>query len=413
MLEHFYQSSKQLLRLRQAPLAAIVDGLADKFHRLGYGKRYSQRILWIVGKFNDYARALGIKSAAGLNQSLLQRFMENPIYCGFAVSVAMHHLRKQLCDQGMVQMTPHPPLGDPCETILFNFDVHLGNVRGLALSSRTQSLRYARRFLMWLQERHGSTSLHRLNGVDVLEYITQLANLHPSGSWRNSLCSGTRVFLRYLRWEGVIHADLDRAVPKIRQWRLRQIPRHLPWEKVRQLIESVDTSKPIGLRDKAVLLLIAALGLRNQEVRSLQLTDISWRTAEIRLRKTKTRREGLLPLPGEVGAAIARYLIHGRPRVGIREVFLRHFTPVGPITSTHGIGDIIKKHLRKAGIQASNHGAHLLRHSLATRMVNQAVPIKQIADMLGHTSINTTAIYTKVETTRLATVALPFPGGVA
>jgi site-specific recombinase XerD len=129
------------------------------------------------------------------------------------------------------------------------------------------------------------------------------------------------------------------------------------------------------------------------------------------LKKTKTRRERRLPLLGDVGAAIADYLIHGRPRVETPEVFLRHFTPVGPITSTHGIGDIVKKHLLRAGIQASSNGAHLLRHSLATRMVNEAVPIKQIADVLGHTSIDTTAIYTKVDTTHLAAVALPFPGG--
>jgi site-specific recombinase XerD len=160
-----------------------------------------------------------------------------------------------------------------------------------------------------------------------------------------------------------------------------------------------------------VLLVIAVLGLRNQEVRSLQVSDILWRTAEIRLRKTKNRRERALPLPREVGAAIADYLLRGRPRVSVPEVFLRHFTPVGPITSTHGVGDIVKKHLSRAGIQASNHGAHLLRHSLATRMVNQAVPIKQIADMLGHASIDTTAIYTKVDTSHLAAVALPFPGG--
>ena len=143
----------------------------------------------------------------------------------------------------------------------------------------------------------------------------------------------------------------------------------------------------------------------------MQLADIFWRTAEIRLRKTKNRRERMLPLPREVGAAIAGYLLRGRPRSGTPEVFLRHLTPVGPITSTHGVGDIVKKHLRRTGIRASNHGAHLLRHSLATRMVNQSVPIKQIADMLGHSSIDTTAIYTKVDTTHLAAVALPFPGG--
>ena len=129
------------------------------------------------------------------------------------------------------------------------------------------------------------------------------------------------------------------------------------------------------------------------------------------MKKTKTRRERVLPLPGAVGAAIADYLLRGRPRISFPQVFLRHKAPLGPLTSTHGIGNIIGKHLLRAGIPSSCRGAHLLRHSLATRMVNQAVPIKQIADMLGHTSIDTTAIYTKVDTTNLKAVALPFPGG--
>lgn len=411
MLEHFYQSPRYLGWLRQAPFAESIDVLADKFHKLGYGRKYSRKILWNVGKFNDYARTAGIQSAAEVNESLMRCFAEDPAGRGTLVSVALHHFGKQLRDQGIVPRAAASPLDDPCKPILNGYDVHLSKVRGLALSSRTQSLLYARRFLTWLQNRHGGKFLDYLNGVDVLEYITELSGRYPSRSWRNSLCSSARVFLRYLRWRGIIHVDLDRVVPKLRRWRLKDIPRHLPWEQVRQLIGSVDTSRPIGLRDKAVMLIIAVLGLRNQEVRSLQLTDIFWRTAEIRLKKTKTRRERRLPLPGEVGAAIAEYLLHGRPRVSTPEVFLRHFTPVGPITSTHGIGDIVKKHLLRAGIQSSNHGAHLLRHSLASRMVNEAVPIKQIADILGHTSIDTTAIYTKVDTTRLAAVALPFPGG--
>jgi len=411
MLEHFYRSSKHLLQLRQAPFAAIIDSLADQFHRLGYTRKYSRKILWIVGKLNDHARASGVHTAEIENKSLLQCFVEDPAYRGTLVPTAMQHFWKHLCAQGIVPRMAASHFDDPCEPILHKYDMHLGNVRGLVLSSRTQSLRYARRFLVWLQNRHGDEFLDFLNGVDVLEYITELAGCHPSGSWRNSLCSYTCGFLRYLRWQGIIHVDLDRVVPKLPQRRLRDIPRHLPWEQVRRLIASVDTRKPIGLRDKAVMLLIAVLGLRNQEVRALQLTDIFWRTGEIRLKKTKTRRERMLPLPGQVGAAIADYLLHGRPRIATPHVFLRHFTPVGPITSTHGVGDIVKKHLLRAGIRASNHGAHLLRHSLATRMVNQEVPIKQIADMLGHASIDTTAIYTKVDTTHLAAVALPFPGG--
>jgi len=412
MLEHYYKSSCRLQQLRQPPLAEPIGTLAGRFHQLGYTRRYGQRILWIVGNFNDYARANGIETAGGIDENLMRCFTggEGPGR-GIYAAIAMRHFGKHLRDQGIVPTVAILDSNDPCEILLRNYDEHLCKVRGLALESCTESLRYIRRFLIWLRNRHGDDFLDRLNGVEVLEFITEFAGLHPSGSWRRCLCSYTRVFLRYLRWRGIIHADLSRVVPRLPKWRWSDVPRHLPWADVRRLIESVDTSKPEGLRDKAVLLVIAVLGLRNQEVRFLQVSDILWRTAEIRLRKTKNRRERALPLPKEVGAAIADYLLRGRPRISVPQVFLRHFTPVGPITTTHGVGDIVKKHLSRAGIHSSNHGAHLLRHSLATRMVNQAVPIKQIADMLGHTSIDTTAIYTKVDTTHLAAVALPFPGG--
>ena len=412
MLEHFYESGCRLQQLRQPPLGESIDALAGRFHQLGYTRMYGRKILWIVGNFNDYARINGIETAEGINESLMRRFAgeEGPGH-GIYLAVAMRRLEKHLRDQGIVPPAADLHWDDPCETILREYDEHLCHVRGLAQASRSESRRYVQRFLIWLRSRHGDDFLDRINGVDVLEFITEFAGLHPSGSWRRSLCSYTRVFLRYLRSRGIIQVDLDRVVPKLPNRRWSNVPRHLPWEDVQKLIESVDTSKPLGLRDKAVLLVIAVLGLRSQEVRSLQFKDILWRTAEIRLRKTKNRRERALPLPKEVGAAIADYLLRGRPRVTAPQVFLRHFTPIGPITTTHGVGNIVKKHLLRAGIQASNHGAHLLSHSLATRMVNQSVPIKQIADMLGHTSIDTTAIYTKVDTTHLAAVALPFPGG--
>lgn len=412
MLEHFYKSSWHLGQLRQAPFSESINALARRLYQLGYPRRYGQRILWVVGKFNDYARAIGIANVEAVNERLMQRFVdEELIHQSIFAPVAMRHFWKHLRDQGIVPLVAAPYSDDPCEPILRNYNEHLCDVRGLALTSRTESLRYARRFLNWLRDRHGDEFLDLLTGVDVLEFITECAGLHPSGSWRNNLCSYTRVFLRYLRWRGIIDVDLDRVVPKLPKWRLSEVPRHLPWEEVHKLIESVDTSRPTGLRDKAVLLLIAVLGLRNQEVRYLELTDIFWRTAEIRLKKTKTRRERALPLPKEVGTAIAGYLLHGRPRISVPQVFLRHCAPLGPMTNSHGVGDVVKRHLLRAGVHASNHGAYLLRHSLATRMVNQAVPIKQIADMLGHVSIDTTAIYTKVDTTHLAAVALPFPGG--
>ena len=219
--------------------------------------------------------------------------------------------------------------------------------------------------------------------------------------------------MRYLRWAEIVETDLSRVVPKVPRPRLDTVPHHLPWEKVRALIDSVDATTPDGMRDKAVLLLLAGIGLRNGEVRTLEVGDVAWHAGELRVARTKTRRERVLPLPHKVGAALAEYLLHGRPPVDIPQIFVRHRAPIGPYKSSAGIGKIISKHVQRTGIAAPSRGAHLLRHSLATRMVNVGVPIKTIADLLGHTSINTTAIYTKVDVNTLTTVALPFPGGAS
>jgi len=414
MLEHFFKSRWYIQSLRQGPLSGHIDGLAAKLHRLGFTRGSGRRCLQLTGKFNQFAQVDGIQTAEQITELLVERFIkeELPRHGIFKDAPSLiRHLWDYLREQRVVPKSAATLSDDPFGAILHGYDEHLSNVRGLVPASRSQYALYARRFLSWLQEHRSGKPLERVNGADVLEFVTEFAWRYKSGAWRNNLCSLTRVFLRYLKSEGIIASELDRAVPKLPRWRLSSIPRHLPWPQVSQLIESVDTSRPVGLRDKAVLLLIATVGLRNQEVRSLQLRDIGWRSAVIRLRETKTRRERVVPLPGAVGAAIADYLLHGRPHVSFPHVFLRHRAPLGPLASTHGIGEIVGKHLLRAGIPSTCRGAHLLRHSLATRMVNQAVPIKQIADMLGHAKIDTTAIYTKVDTTNLKAVALPFPGG--
>lgn len=159
------------------------------------------------------------------------------------------------------------------------------------------------------------------------------------------------------------------------------------------------------------MLLIATLGLRNKEVRCLTLKDVRWRDGAIQLPWTKAARARVMPLPKAVGEALADYVLHERPPLAVPQLFLRHKAPAGPFTTSGGVANIVRRHLRWAGIDSAHRGAHLLRHSLATRMVNVGVPIKEIADVLGHVSINTTAIYTKVDTTHLAAVALPFPEG--
>ncbi len=198
-------------------------------------------------------------------------------------------------------------------------------------------------------------------------------------------------------------------MPRTTRRRLDRVPRHLPWAQVERLIDSVDLTQPNGRRDRSLLLLIATLGLRNKEVRSLTLTDVRWREGAIHLPRTKTGRARVMPLPKVLGEALADYVLHERPPLAVPQLFLRHKAPAGPLTTSGAVAGIVRRHLKRARIASDHCGAHLLRHSLATRMVNVGVPIKEIADVLGHASINTTAIYTKVDTTHLAAVALPFP----
>ena len=416
MLEYYFESTDWMGRLRLRPLGLHIESLATKLHERGFTRGTGQRILSVTGRFNEYVRSVGIEHAREVDAALVGRFIDQELRAQGTFQNAesvLQHLLDHLRDEGVGPEVLVAGSEDSYGGILGRYDSHLRDLRGLRPSTRTQYLCHAKRLLDWYRDRRGEQSLSRLTGVDVLDYITEHADRLAGSSWQNSLCSQTRSFLRYLRWEGVVDVDLDRVVPTVPHWRLQSIPRHLPWEQVQALVESVDTSTPLGLRDKAVLVLIATLGLRNQEVRKLCLGDIRWRASEIRLTETKGRREHALPLPQEVGEAISKYLIHGRPRTDVPNVFLKHRAPQGAIPSASGIGYIVRKHLLRAKITAPSYGAHLLRHSLATRMVNQGVAIKQVADVLGHLSIDTTAIYTKVDTNNLARVALPFPGSGA
>jgi integrase len=165
------------------------------------------------------------------------------------------------------------------------------------------------------------------------------------------------------------------------------------------------------MRDRAIMLVLATTGLRNKELRALELQDIRWRTAEVLVRRTKGKRDRVVPLLNEAGAALANYILHARPKVGSPRVFLSFAPPPRPFKFPASISRIVRSRLEQAGIELPvAAGAHLLRHSLATQLVRRRRPINEVADLLGHRSIDTTAIYVKVALPQLADVALPFPG---
>lgn len=411
-LELYFDFPWILRRHRAGPLGPHTDGLAAALRERGYSRPTIRAVVSIATRFGEYLRRVGIKESREIDDELATRFCAALQSRGLfrsaprATRLMLEHLRR--C--GVIPRLPEVlQKHDAGSELLRGYEKYLADVRGVVASTIREYVQGARRLLDWLRQRH--RRLQMLRGRDVLAFIEDLAGAYSTPSWRNRLTSQTRLFLRFLSTEAAIGSDLSGAVPKLRVWRLATVPRHLPWDGVRKLIDSVDTRTAIGKRDKAVLLLIALLGMRGEEVRCLELKQIAWRVGEIRLPRTKAQRAKTLPLPREVGTALADYILRGRPQSSSPAVMLRHAAPRCALTHPAAVSRIVKRCLDRARIPTPGRpGVHLLRHSLATRMVNAGVPIKQIADVLGHRSINTTAIYTKVDMVSLGDVALPFPG---
>jgi site-specific recombinase XerD len=217
------------------------------------------------------------------------------------------------------------------------------------------------------------------------------------------------MFLRFLIAEGQCAVGLDAAIPTVAHWRLASLPRNLPGKDVERLIASCDRASAVGRRDRAILLLLARLGLRAGDVAHLRLTDIDWKDASIQV-CGKGHRHARLPLTQEVGQAIVAYLKKGRPRTNADTLFVSARAPIRPFTSYCAVSSIVDRHLRRAGVVRPSRGAaHLLRHSLATSMLRQGTSLQDIATILRHSSIETTQIYAKVDIPSLRQIAQPWP----
>jgi integrase/recombinase XerD len=251
--------------------------------------------------------------------------------------------------------------------------------------------------------------LSRLSASDVVRFVQRQApQLHLKRA--KLLTSALRSFLRYARYRGEVALDLAAAVPVVANWSMPSIPRAIGADQARQLLASIDRRTAIGLRDYAVLLLLARLGLRSGEVAFLELDDIDWDAGQVSIRG-KGGQCSALPLPPDVGEAIAAYLFRGRPRSSDRRVFLRSRAPVRGFMSQVAIGSIVRHALQRTGIQAPTTGAHQFRHALATQMLHHGASLAEIGEVLRHRSPQTTTIYAKVDLTALRTLALPWPGG--
>jgi site-specific recombinase XerD len=288
------------------------------------------------------------------------------------------------------------------------YEQYLREARALAGTTIVNYVPFIRDFLED-QFGHGRVRLPRLCAGDVVRFVQrQASRLHLRRA--KLMTTALRSFLHYARYRGEVTLDLAAAVPIVANWSITSIPRAISSDHVRQLLASIDRRTAVGRRDYAVLLLLARLGLRASEVAFLEIDDIDWNTGRLYVRSKGAQRLEL-PLPTEVGKAIAAYLRRGRPYSTSRRVFLRAKAPIRGFRGPGGIGSIVRHSLKRAGIRAPTTGAHQFRHGLATEMLRQGASLSEIGELLGHRHPQTTKIYAKVDIEALRRLALPWPGG--
>lgn len=290
------------------------------------------------------------------------------------------------------------------------FEKYLRQERCLSQATLRNTLPFVRHFLA---DRFGTgpVSLATVRASDITRFVPRYARtLSPSRA--KLLVGALRSYFRFLFVRGEIATDLGGAVPTVAAWQLSSVPKSIEPQQVERLLKSCNRRTATGRRDYAVLLLLARLGLRAGEVTALTLDDIDWAAGEITVPGKGTRRDRL-PLPQDVGTAPVAYLRAGRPRCATRQVFLTTRAPIRRLADHRTVGAIVQRCLERAGIRSARKGAHLLRHSLAVRMLRRGASLAEIGEILRHRRLDTTAIYAKVDLTALKALAQPWPGGEA
>jgi site-specific recombinase XerD len=297
----------------------------------------------------------------------------------------------------------------PAEQEALAFERYLRDERVLARATVVNYVPFIRSFLTH-RFGQGPVRLSRLCAGDIVRFVQcQASHLHLKRA--KLLTTAMRSFLHYVRYRGDIVRDLAAAVPCVANWSMTSIPRAIPPDSIRQLLASISRRTAVGRRDYAIVLLLARLGLRSSEVAFLELDDIDWNAGHVSVQGKGGRRTAL-PLPADVGEAIAAYLRHGRPGSTSRRVFLRAKAPIRGFLGPSAIGSLVRHALARAGVQAPTQGTHQFRHALATQMLRHGASLAEIGEVLRHRSPETTKIYTKVDLDTLRTLALPWPGGV-
>lgn len=406
--EEYLATSRLFRRLKSGPYGQLVELYAARLVEVDLARQAAWRSLNVVSDLLSWI-ARRRSMIRELDEPMVGRYLRHRArkhsnYRGDRA--ALKRWLSVLRDTGTIALPAASPI-TPQDQICAEFGDYLQNECGLAPRTILRRLPVVRQFLCEACPTRGD--LGKIRQSDVVRYVECHAR---DGSPRSGrvMCSSLRVFLKYLHYKGLNRAPLAGCVPSIREWKLTQLPTYLSAEQVQIVLDRCDRATALGRRDYAILMMLARLGLRANEVATLTLDNIDWRSGEIHV-GAKGRQRVAMPMPPEVGAAVVAYLRDGRPKSSCRRLFLRTLAPRVGFASSYAITMIAKTALERAGIQGvARQGAHLFRHSLATELLRSGATLSEIGQLLRHQSHDTTRIYAKVDFNALRTLSLPWPG---
>jgi integrase len=387
------------------PLAGWVHPFRVELIGQGFTARTAQDNAYLLAHLSRWLQREGLDPAA-LGAEEIAAFAVARRDGGYRRWRTVASLRSMLAflrGQGLVPAEQPRLQVDPVNALLGRYQLWLRCERRLGEQTVGLRLLWARKFLS-AQVVNGDLRLDRLDPEAVTGFVLLLSRRYSTGSMK-TVTSGLRSLLRFLFAAGDIERDLSAVVPSVAGWRLSGLPVGADDNVVAMLLVCCDRSTPVGRRDLAVLLLMSRLGLRAVEIARLRLDDVDWRGGGLVIRG-KGGRVDRMPLPRDVGAALADYLRHGRRRSRLREVFLRTIGPDAPM-ARQSIVMVPRRVAQRAGIPVV--GAHQLRHRTACRVLAGGGSLAEVAELLRHNDVATAAIYAKVDLAALSAVVRPWP----
>lgn len=386
------------------PLASFADGFRVDLVERGYSLWSAQFHLLLVAHLSRWMEAEGLE-VAQLTSLTVERFLAERRRHGYVTKLSPVGVRPLLgyLDRLGV-LPPSEEVCSPVDRLLDEFRRYLLEERALTVGSVELYEPIARVFLAERSEPIGE-DLARLSAAEVIAFVLRESRRRRRASALTMVCA-LRALLRFLHVRGLIAAPLATAVPSIPR-RREDLPRGIAVEQARRLLDGCDRATSVGRRDFAILTLLVRLGLRRGEVARLELDDVDWRAGELVIRG-KGARLDRLPLVRDVGEALAEYLRCGRQTGFGRTLFLRSCAPIVGLSSA-GVSSVVVRACERAGIPPV--GAHVLRHTLASELLRRGAALPEIGQVLRHQSLETTAIYAKVDRAALSRLALPWPGG--